>query len=202
MFGTTTEEFEQNVQRMKTIVSTYTKWERWDKFYMYATRVVQFGCAVVGFMLWEATCEKNLLRTAAEDYAAQHQGVVKNIAEGRQQSIEYLLADMKMNPPQILPPSGEKYAEFKKISQNEADIKRHPMDTRPIEEWEREKEGLMLQQAAQRDALMNTGDSEFMKRARRIILPMTDDWTAVVKEEIVEYQKSKMEYLNFPRLNL
>lgn len=196
LFGTTTEEFEQNVKRMKVIVSTYTKWERWDNFYLYATRLLQIGTFGFAFVWWESACEKQLLQTAAEEYAAQHEQILKNLKESRERSIEYLIEDLKKFPPKIYPPRLVRNADGDMVVD---DVKRHPMDTRPDEDWEADRKQILLERSAMQSA--TASDTEFLKRARRLLLPMSDDWTVVVREEMADYQRQKMDSMKYPKLS-
>jgi hypothetical protein len=194
LFGTTTEEFEKNVKRMKVIVSTYKKWEKWDNFYLYATRALQVGTFAFAFLWWESACEKHLLCTTAEDYAARHEQILRSMKDSREHSIEYLIDDLRRNPPKIFPP---KLLPGATPGGDDDIIKRHPMDTRPVEVWEAERQQKLLERQAVQAAAGS--DTDFLKRARRILLPLTDDWTAVVREEIAEYKESQLAQMRFPR---
>ena len=207
MFGTDPAEFEENVRRMKVIVSTYTRWERWDKIYTYATRGLQLGTCVFLFLWWEAVQEKYLLQTAAEDYAAQHTMVLQALGDARTHAVEYLVQELHRSPPGIMPTSSVATTatgaapSYLRPGDAEGDIRRHPMDTRPDAEFERERAQKLVEAQAVASAAAGRGvsDTDFMKRARRVMLPMSDDWTAVVREEMAEYQNRALDNMRFPR---
>ena len=199
LFGQDREVFFENVKKMKQVVITYHRWERSDNYYYYWTKLVQVGCVCALIDIIRNTHAKLTFRDSLDNFLEISQQDIEELAEKRQQAYTKLIKEFELNPPT-----------FDRIRNKvvEPAIRNHPMDTLRKEESKVQSESDRVHEALESMGLdphsqqLSYSSSPTtipaLKAARRILMPQVEDYTSIVKEEILEHRRHKSAQLQFP----
>jgi hypothetical protein len=197
IFGTTRDEFYENVDKMKRVIVEYHRWERNDNFYMYGTRLLQFMTAFFIYDSWEQERFKILLASSFDNFKEAHEEEVEGIEQRRIQALERAVVELEVRPPNFI----DLVAERKRVEEQTDEealkqFKAHPMDTLQREKAAFE-EDVARQRALIRNAISPTSVPA-VKNLRRVLMPQANDWTVVVREEMLEYKLAKASAMTVP----
>jgi hypothetical protein len=117
-----------------------------------------------------------------------------DIDERRAAAVSAALDVLKKNPPVFPKPD---VAATPKSSEPLA----NPMDALQREKRKQDKTAAEEREISGSAAVDHAGawrNTEFLRAMRRILLPQSDDWTTLVKQEIVDYHQQKLKEMTFP----
>lgn len=103
IFGNTREEFERNVEKLRNVITTYTKWERTDNFYYYSTIVLKLLTLWVLMECVHQYYERELLASHYDLFAEVMEGEIASLEETRKRDFTQARQDLQQNPPDFKP---------------------------------------------------------------------------------------------------
>lgn len=195
MFGETREEFYENVEKMKRVIIEYTRWERSDNFYLYATRLCQVIVAWMLYDTWVQESRKTQLASSLDNYRAAHVEDLAGIEERRHAAMARAILELEVRPPNF----ADLVARRNELEKDAGRSKRYvanPMDTM---DQEREKHAASVEQQERLiKYALNPTSIPAVRNLRRIVLPQSGDWAALVREDMLAYRNAKDAKLRFP----
>lgn len=197
LFGTTREEFYENIEKLKRVIIEYHRWERQDTFYKYGTYIVKALTIFFIYDSWEQERVKSLLAGSLENFTKAHEDTLATLESRRMLALERAVLELEVRPPNFDELTKERNALVEKtLDERKAAFKAHPMDTLGQEKAKFDVE------VERKDALVQCALSPTsvpaVRNLRRVLLPQTDDWTVVVREEMLEYKTAKITALQYP----
>jgi hypothetical protein len=197
IFGTTREEFYENVDKMKRVIIEYHRWERNDKFYTWGTRVAQVLTFFFLYDAWENERFKLLLASSLDNYKETHAEELEGVEQRRMQALQRALVELEVRPPNFDELRTERARLMQRSEAEEKDAFRaHPMDT--LEQDRTKHEEAIAKHRALIEHAISPTSVPAVKNLRRVLLPQTNDWTVLVREEMLEYKEAKTRVMNIP----
>ncbi|CCW63701.1 unnamed protein product [Phytomonas sp. EM1] len=99
LFGNTREEFERNVGLLKKAILTYTKWERTDNLYYYATLFLKILTAWIAMECLQQYYELHQLAANLETFIAVSNAEVERLEEARRHDLECVAMQLQYDKP-------------------------------------------------------------------------------------------------------
>ncbi|KAF8279578.1 hypothetical protein TcBrA4_0101120 [Trypanosoma cruzi] len=99
IFGNTREEFEENVTKLKEVISKYTRWERNDNFYYYGIIALKALTAWVLMECVQQHYELKLLAGHYEDFVEAMEETVSGIEENLQRDMRRAREELQSHRP-------------------------------------------------------------------------------------------------------
>ena len=208
IFGETREEFYRNVDKTKKIVLRHQRWQIGEKHYRWATWILKFLSFFVVFDNFRTMANKETLANSVDMFRTYIEEVaIHDISHQREKAFERAIEHLHHEPPDFAPiiAAQQKEAEAKRSASDKKkgshnnglsrSTKRHPMDTTGHAAalmQEREKRGFG-------DSGVSPLNIESVRIMRRIVLPQSADWHAVVMEQMHEHRQQKALTARFPR---
>jgi len=197
IFGTTREEFYENVEKMKKVIIEYHRWERNDNFYLWGTRIAQVFTAFFVYDAWEQERFKLLLASSLDNTKHAHEEELEGIEQRRIQALQRALVELEVRPPNFDDLLAEKkLVEARTEAEEKQAFKAHPMDT--LEQDRSKHEEAVAQRRALVTHAISPTSVPAIKNLRRVLMPQTNDWTVVVREEMLEYKEAKTKVMTIP----
>ncbi|CBH09641.1 hypothetical protein, conserved [Trypanosoma brucei gambiense DAL972] len=103
IFGTTREEFERNVTRLKQVISEYSRWERTDNFYLYSTIVLKILTAWVLLECIQQYYELQLFSIHYDDFVEATEETLNSLAYDLERDMKRAREELIANPPDFRP---------------------------------------------------------------------------------------------------
>lgn len=182
IFGSTREEFYENVEKTKKLVLGYQRWETKENHYYYMTWVLRLFCFAYFFDVYRTYLYKELLANSYDDFVESVNDEIGSLEEKRERAVETACEQIKLHPPNFEPLiqiRERKLGEKKKY---------HPMDTTHHEERQDQARKIL--------GLSESGTAptniEEVRAIRRVLLPQSADWSSIVKKEIAAYRQDQL----------
>ncbi|PBJ76111.1 hypothetical protein BCY84_10227 [Trypanosoma cruzi cruzi] len=103
IFGNTREEFEENVTKLKEVISKYTRWERTDNFYYYGIIALKALTAWVLMECVQQHYELKLLAGHYEDFVEAMEETVSGLEENLQRDMRRAREELQSHRPDFRP---------------------------------------------------------------------------------------------------
>ncbi|CCD11583.1 unnamed protein product [Trypanosoma congolense IL3000] len=103
IFGTTREEFERNVTRLKEVISEYSRWERTDNFYYYGTVALKLLTAWALLECIQQYYELQLLSGHYGDFVEAMEETLDSLVTNLDEDFKRAREELKSHPPDFRP---------------------------------------------------------------------------------------------------
>lgn len=101
LFGSTREEFEANVKKLKQVILTYQRWERSDNFYYYSTIVLKLLTLWIVMECAHQYAELQLLASNYSIFADAIENELTELKEKRDEDFRKALEELVQHPPKF-----------------------------------------------------------------------------------------------------